>query len=66
MRIAFEEVAIKAVKRWTDEAGKARQKTKRFSQTVSPYNKNTDGTVKTREQITAEIKEARDKWMAGA
>lgn len=63
MRITFEEVAVIATKRWTDETGKRRQQTRRFYQTISPFNKNKDGTVKTREQINAEIKAERDAWL---
>lgn len=59
------EVAVKATKRWTDpETGKKRQQTKKFWQTISPFNKNEDGSVKTREQILNEIKAKRDAWLA--
>lgn len=65
MRINFEEVSLKATKRWIDEAGKKRQKTKKFYQTISPFNKNKDGTVKTRDQILEEVTKERNMWMVG-
>ena len=66
MRYRFDEVSIKAVKRWKDESGKTRQQTRKFFQTINPFNKNEDGTIKTRDQIMVEIKAERDAWLAGA
>lgn len=63
MRIDFTEVSIKGVKRWVDADGKKRQKTKTFYQTINPWNKNIDGTLKPREEIMVEIKAARDTWI---
>ena len=63
MRFTFEEVSLKATYRWADEDGKRRQKTKRFMQTLNPFNKNADGTLKTRSQIMAELSAQRDSWL---
>lgn len=63
MRITFDEVAVKATRRWTDEGGKKRQETRKFFQTVNPFNKNADGSVKTRDQIMREITAKRDEWL---
>lgn len=63
MRMSFEEVAVKATKRWKDKDGKVRQKTKTFYQTINPFNKNLDGTIKTRDQIMSEIIARRDAWL---
>ena len=63
MRYVFNEVAVRATKRWTDASGKKRQKTQTFMQTLNPLNKNSDGTVKTRDQIMVEIKAKRDAWL---
>jgi len=63
LRYVFEEVSVKATKRWKDDTGKMRQQTKKFCQTINPYNKNKDGTCKTRQQITVEITQARDAWL---
>lgn len=62
MRITFDEVAVKATKRWK-ENGKSRQETRKFWQTVNPFNKNDDGSIKTREQIMTEIVAQRDAWL---
>ena len=63
MKIYFNEVSIKAVKKWTGSDGKKHQQTKKFYQTVNPFNKNPDGTVKTREEIFREIVKQRDEWI---
>lgn len=64
MKVFFQEVSVKATKHWFDESGKKRQKTKRFFQTLSHFNKNQDGTVKTQKQILVEIKAEREEWLA--
>lgn len=65
MRVTFNEIAVKGVKRWKDPVnGKPRQETRKFYQTINPFNKNMDGTRKTRDQIMAEIKTERDEWLA--
>jgi hypothetical protein len=61
-RVVFEKVSMKARKVWT-EHGKRRQQTKEFMQTISPFNKNLDGTQKTREQIIDELNVERKAWL---
>ena len=64
-RYTFNEVAVKGVKRWKDPvSSKPRQETRKFWQTINPFNRNADGTHKTREQIMIEIKRERDEWLA--
>lgn len=58
----FEEVKTKRTKVWK-ENGKRRQKTKTFSQTLNPFNKNAEGNIKTREEILVEINAEADAWM---
>jgi hypothetical protein len=60
--IRFEEVAVRGVRRWT-ENGKRRQETKKFYQTLNPFNKGADGMTKTREQIWDEIVAERASWL---
>lgn len=62
-RITFDEVCIRGVRRWTDENGKRRQETRKFSQTINPFNRNADGTIKTREEIMKELIAKRDAWL---
>lgn len=65
MRTYYQEIAIRAVKRWTDPVtGKRRQQTRKFYQTLNPFNKDAKGNVKTAEQIRKEIKDKRDAWLA--
>lgn len=61
----FEEVSISHTKRWKDpKTGKPRQRTQKFSMTLNPYNKNSDGTVRTRQDIYAALVVQRDAWIA--
>lgn len=53
----FEEVTLKAVR---TKDGKRQQKT--FRQTINPFNKNADGSRKTREQIYSELSEEAQLW----
>lgn len=62
--IHFEVVTVKATRRFKDADGKPRQQTKKFEQTINPWNTNKDGSAKTREQIVVELNKARDSWLA--
>ena len=61
--VHFEEVSIKATRRWIDSDGKKRQQTKKFYQTLNPHNRNSEGNPKSRQQIIEEIKAERDEWI---
>lgn len=64
-RYTFNEVSVSATKRWKDPVtGKARQQTRKFYQTLNPFNKAADGTPKTREQIMSEITAEKAAWLA--
>lgn len=64
-RINFDEVAVKGTKQWIDkDTGKRRQETRKFFQTVNPFNKGANGLPKTRDQILDEIRAERDAWLA--
>lgn len=65
-RINFDEVAVKATRRWVDESGKKRQETRKFWQTINPFNKGADGLPKTRDQILKEILAERDAFLGSA
>lgn len=58
----YEVVQVKATKHWKDASGKWRQKTKKFYQTLNPFNTK-DGRLKTRSEIMEEITAERDQWM---
>lgn len=61
----FEEISVKGTRKWKDpETGKQRQQTKKFAQTLNPFNKNPDGTIKTRYDIVREITARRNEWLA--
>jgi len=62
-QITFDKVSIKATRVW-QENGRRRQQTREFMQTLNPFNKNRDGTVKTREQILTEINAERNAWLS--
>lgn len=62
-RIYFDEVSVIAVKKWIDETGRKRQKTKKFYQTLNPYNQNVHGVPKSRVEIMNEIMAERKSWL---
>jgi hypothetical protein len=63
MKITYNELSVKATKTWTDANGKRHRKTKTFSQTVNPYNRDKNGTPKSRGQIYAELLKEREEWL---
>jgi hypothetical protein len=65
MRIQFDKIELRAKRVWRQD-GKRRQETKVFMQTVNPFNKNVDGTRKTREQILVELHAERLTWLESA
>lgn len=42
--------------------GKRTQRLKTFTQTVNPFNKNPDGTVKTRAEVSESVKSQAKAW----
>jgi hypothetical protein len=62
MRVTFDKIELKAKRVWR-QGGKRRQETRTFMQTVNPFNRNADGTRKTREQILAELHAERLTWL---
>lgn len=66
MKLTFDEVGFKSTRKYKDTNGKVRQETRHFYQTLNPFNKNVDGTMKTREQIMTELLLERDAWLKDA
>jgi len=66
MRIRFEEVSIKGVRRWRDADGKRHQETRVFMQTINPFNKNANGAIKSATEILCELSAERREWLAKA
>jgi hypothetical protein len=64
-RIVFHEVSIRATKHWR-EGARRRTQTRKFYQTLNPWNKNAAGQPKSREEILAELIVERDAWLAAA
>ncbi|HIA5714228.1 TPA: hypothetical protein ACWQQG_000990 [Yersinia enterocolitica] len=63
-RINFQEVSITRVRVGKcDARGKRFMEKKKFYQTLNPFNKNSDGTVKSRDEILLEVKLESDKWL---
>lgn len=62
-RISFDEVSVRGTRRWKDADGKRHQQTRKFYQTINPFNKNADGSLKTREQIQHEISVQCAAWL---
>ncbi|QFR59850.1 hypothetical protein VOWphi5012_066 [Vibrio phage phi50-12] len=63
----FQEVSTKGVIKQeccVEGCKKKTQETKKFYQTLNPYNRNKKGEVKTREEIVQEINERKREWLA--
>ena len=61
--IRFEEVSLKSRRKWLGSDGKWHQKTMKFWQTISPFNRNKETDLpKTREQIMEELIAERKAW----
>lgn len=64
-RYTFEEIQRSRVVRATcTVCGKKRQRTFNADQTVNPYNKNDDGSVKSRDQVIAAVEAELDNFCA--
>ena len=63
MKVNFQVVELKFSKSGICPAcGKSAIRTKKFFQTLNPFNKNDDGSVKTRDQIMVELSAQASKY----
>lgn len=64
--ITFDEVAIHGQKsvKCTGGCGRTLRRSKKFWQTLSPFNKTATNELKSRDQINAELRAERDTWLA--
>jgi len=61
--IKFKEIKLTASKSGKCAfCGKQAKRTQHFWQTVNPFNKNTDGSVKTSDEIKKEISKEAELW----
>lgn len=59
----FREITCQAIRRGTcPVCGKQGQRKTTLAQTGSPYNRNPDGTVRTRDEIWQALKDEADAW----
>lgn len=63
MLYSFNEIKLTG-KRKVIVNGKKKIQQKTFSQTVNPFNKNLDGSIKSAKEIIAELKEEIAEWQA--
>ena len=60
----FQEISIRPQKRGKcSVCGKRRQRTKEFSQTLNPWNKNSKGHPKTWQEIDRELSAQASEWL---
>lgn len=62
-RTTFAEVSLRGYKVGKCKCGKRRVRREKFWGTVNPFNRNEDGTIKTREQVAAKVQAEHDTWM---
>lgn len=64
MKVVFELVKLYATKSGRcPKCGKRAIRTTTFSQTLNPFNKNTEGRPKTRKEIWEDLENERNTWM---
>lgn len=63
MKVYFEEVSIKGKKSGKCECGKRITRQNTFMQTISGFNKNKEGGLKTKAEILKELVIERDEWI---
>lgn len=62
-RFVFPEVSIRGRFSWKDSTGNCRTETRKCFQTINPFNKNPDGSVRTKDEIISSLKKERDAWI---
>lgn len=63
MRYNFNEIGFSIEKTGKcPNCGKKAKRTKRFYQTINPFNKNAEGNIKTKAEIFNQLKIESDKW----
>lgn len=63
--VRFESVNLTGFKQGKcADCDKRTKRTKRFTQTINPYNRNPDGSVKTRDQVYESVRSEIDRWKA--
>lgn len=63
MNITFEEVKAYGKRRVTVD-GKKKYQQKTFVETINPFNKNPDGTVKSRAEVQESVDRKCDEWQS--
>jgi hypothetical protein len=62
-RVTFDEVYLYADKSGTcEKCGKPARRAKKFWQTLNPFNKNSEGLVKSRQEIYTELNHEISAW----
>ena len=62
MRVEFESIKRGITKTGKCKCGKKLLRSKTFEQTISPFNKNKEGTLKTRFEIVEELIKEAHSW----
>jgi hypothetical protein len=63
--VTFNEVSIQGMKsvKCASGCGRTLKRSRKFWQTLSPFNKNAAGELKTRDEIYDELRAERSAWM---
>ena len=63
MRITFEEVSAYGEKRGKcSRCGKTHKRRKKFTHTINPFNRKSNGQVKNRDEVWQDVNAARKAW----
>lgn len=62
VKVVFEEVVFRGRIGRCRDCGKRMSRTRKFSQTINPFNRNADGTPKDFLTILSELRRDAEKW----
>lgn len=63
MKVYFDVIKASATKKGKCFCGKRLTRSKTFEHTVNPFNKNPDGSVKTREEVYRDVQQKAKDWI---
>ena len=63
MMMTFKKIQLQGRVTFKGSDGKTKRRAKTFWQTISPFNRNEHGEIKTEIEIYAELRKERDEWI---
>lgn len=64
MKVKFQEVSLRATKSGKCRCGKYLRRSKTFTNTINPFNKNNDGLPKSYNEVYADVERLVEDWQS--